>query len=393
MVGRTCNPSKKHSFFLFGPRGVGKTTLIDSLFIKENPSWEKNTIFLNLLEPELEARLIQSPSYLKDLIKGLEGVQRVIIDEVQKVPTLLDVVHDLIEKNKKIQFVLSGSSARKLKRGAANLLAGRAFSYSLHPLIFEEYNQLNTNISDLLGYGSLPKIFEFEDNEDKKKYLKTYVHTYLKEEIQAEQIVRNMTSFRQFLEFAGQSNCEPIVFSNISKQSGVDDKSVARFYEILQDTLIGRFLEPYSKSVRERQKSKPKFYFFDTGVQRVLSHTIDVPLLAKTYEYGNLFEQFVINEVFRKGEYSEKDYQYNYIRTRDNVEIDLILTPPGKKPYLIEIKSTTKVIEDHWRSLVSLGKVIPHQEKIIICQEERPRQTEEGVHILPWQDALIKIFQ
>lgn len=393
MVGRLCNPSKKQSFFLFGPRGVGKTTLINTLFIEGNPSWEKSTIYLNLLEPELESRLLQNPSYLKDLIKGLDGVQKVIIDEVQKVPSLLDVVHDLIEKNKKLQFILSGSSARKLKRGAANLLAGRAFSYHLHPLTCDEYHQLGPNILDLLSYGSLPKIFDFEDAEDKKKFLKSYVHTYLKEEIQAEQIVRNMTSFRQFLEFAGQSNCEPLVFSNISRQSGVDDKSIARFYEILQDTLLGRFLEPYSKSVRERQKSKPKFYFFDTGVQRVLSHTIDIPLISKTYEYGNLFEQFIINEIFRKGEYSEKDYLYHYIRTKNDVEIDLILTPPGKKPFLIEIKSTNKVIEDHWKSLVSLGKDIPHQEKIIICQEERPRQTEEGVHILPWQEALKILFR
>jgi predicted AAA+ superfamily ATPase len=315
-----------------------------------------------------------------------------VIDEVQKIPKILDVVHLLIEKHKKIQFIMTGSSVRKLKRGAANLLAGRAFSYALHPFCFNEWQSLTKNLNDVLQYGALPKVFELKDENEKKKFLRSYVLTYLKEEIQAEQIVRDMSSFRQFLDFAGQFNGQIISYSKIARRSGVDEKTVARFFEVLQDTLVGRFLEPYDESVRDRQTKKPKFYIFDQGVQRALTQSLELPLSAATVEYGQLFEQFIVNECFRLNDYYEKDFQFFYLRSQNDVEIDLVIRKPGRKLILVEIKSSDHIVSDDYKSLSHLGKNLKHERKIVICREKDPRRVDD-IEILPWNKALEEIFK
>ncbi len=329
---------------------------------------------------------------MKELIaEKKERLKFVIVDEVQKLPRLLDVVHFCIEKNKELQFVLTGSSARKLKSGGANLLAGRAVSFHLHPLTsFEAPNA--DDLTEMLSWGTLPKLYEFENNQEKQRFLRSYVQTYIKQEIQLEHLVKDIVSFREFLEFAAQSSGETINYSNISNRSGVDEKTVSRYFEILIDTLVGHFLEPYSESIRERQSQKPKFYLFDVGITRQMNHVLDVKLVNGSSEYGKLFEQMIVCECFRLNDYKEKDFQFSYLRTKDGAEIDLIVKKPKNKKILIEIKSSGKIIPADYRHLISLGKDMPHQEKWVLCTEKEARKTEEGVRILPWRQGLQELF-
>ena len=247
MFQRNIKLSKLHSFFLFGPRGSGKSTLLD-LFIKPD---EK--VVLDLLDAELAGDLMSYPNRLLSRLAPFQGKKPwVVIDEVQKAPQLLDLVHRLI-KEKQFKFALTGSSARKLKRGAANLLAGRAFVYHLFPLTVPEL-QDRFCLNDALKFGTLPEIFTLENESDKAKFLKAYSETYLKEEIITEQIVRNLPPFRRFLNVVAQMDTEVINYSNVAKDIQSDPKSVSGYYDILEDTLLGFRLPAYHKSLRKQQK-------------------------------------------------------------------------------------------------------------------------------------------
>ena len=391
MFDRLIKLPKKYSFFLFGARGTGKTTLLNYLY-KLEPKPPKDVCFFNLLDPDQEELLLRKPGYLQEVLdERYDELTTVIIDEIQKVPALLDVIHLCMEKYKNIQFVMTGSSARKLKHGGANLLAGRAFSFNLYPMSSLELPD-SMQLRELLSWGSLPRVFEFTSEKDRQRFLKTYSQTYLKQEVQLEHLVRNIVSFREFLDFAAQSSGEIINYRNIANRSGVDEKTVARYFEILIDTLIGFFLEPFNESVRVRQSEKPKFYLFDTGIQRYLSQTSDVLLKEQSSEYGVLFEQWVISEFLKLNEYFERDFRFYYLRTKDGAEIDLIVRKPSNKKILIEIKSTNRVMASHLSHLISLGKDIEHEEKWIVCNEPQARQTQEGVRVLPWKIALRKLY-
>lgn len=386
MLQRTLKPPKSQSFFLFGARGTGKSTLIQTLFNLK----DKANLYLDLLDPVTENNLAQHPERLIEMIDAVKPkLEWVIIDEVQKIPKLLDVVHKVIF-DKKIKFALTGSSARKLKRDSANLLAGRAFSFSLYPLSHEELGE-RFNLQQMLSYGSLPNLLNLEDPQDKKRYLLSYVHTYVKEEILVEQLVRNIDPFRSFLEVAAQSNTEIINYTTLAKEAGINSKSVERYFSILSDTLLGHFLEPYSKSVRERQRRSPKFYFFDCGVVRAISQEINQELLPSTYEYGKLFEQMVINEFVRLNAYLEKNWKFSYLRTGAGVEIDLILEKNKKEVILIEIKSTSKAHEDHLSALRSLGDSFKGAKRYLLCTEAVAREVE-GIRIMNWSKGLAEIF-
>ena len=322
---------KKHSFFLFGPRGTGKSTLLATDFADERCYW------IDLLKPEEEDRFLMNPSMLSAIVKALpQDVTHIVIDEIQKVPRLLDVVHSLIERTDQ-KFLLTGSSARKLKRGAANLLAGRAFVYHLFPFSFiEQAGDFHLDMA--LRFGQLPIMEELETDQEKIKFLTAYANTYLKEEIVAEQVVRNLSPFRRFLEVAAQANGKIINYAKIALDTGASETTVKEYFMILEDTSLGFMLEPFHHSFRKRLSQKPKFYFFDNGVAHALARTLTIPLMPKTSAYGEAFEQFIINEIAKIVSYFNEQYRISYLQTKDGQKIDLIVERPGLLLLCIEIK-------------------------------------------------------
>lgn len=377
-----------NSFFLLGPRGTGKSTLLKAEFLPQLAP-EQVQIF-DLLDPDIEDELRRRPARLRELIEANPKVQWVVIDEVQKVPALLDVAHQLIE-SRGLRFALTGSSARKLKRGSANLLAGRAFEFKMHPLTHRELG-IDFDLQTALEWGTLPTLFGFPDALSRSRYLKAYVHTYLQQEILLEQIVRQVDGFRNFLDVAAQANGKILNYANIARECHMDDKTVARFFEILRDTLIGFFLDPYATSVRKRQAQKPKFYFFDTGIVRAITKELGHSLLPQSYGYGNTFEHFVLLEIMRFNDYCETDFSFSYLRTKDDVEIDLIVSRPKQPPVLIEIKSSENVAPEDYRALITLGREFQGAQRWVLCRESRARLLDEDLWILPWQQGISRLF-
>jgi uncharacterized protein len=386
MFNRIINIPKSHSFFLFGARGTGKSTLL-----KQRLSVEKD-LWIDLLNLDQEARFQARPMLLAELLDQVAeknsksgDAKWVVIDEIQKIPALLDVVHSQIEK-KLFLFALTGSSARKLKRGAANLLAGRAFTCSLFPLTHLELRD-KFDLDFILSWGALPEVHSLESDEDRADYLRSYVNTYLKEEIQAEQIVRKIAPFRAFLEVAAQCTGKILNYSKIARDISSDPVSVQSYFEILEDTLLGFQLKPFDQSIRKRQRKNPKFYLFDLGVQRALCRLLSVPVAPQTYGYGNAFEQFIITEIFRLNSYLKKDWEFSYLRTKDDAEIDLIIERPGLPHALVEIKSTRRLDESSLGTMASLSKDLPYSQSFCLSLDPLPRKVR-GVSCLPWRTGL-----
>lgn len=381
MFSRSLNLIKSNSFFLFGARGVGKTTLLDQYFSNEE------TLVLDLLNSELYAQLQARPDRLRDLVLQAKK-DWVIIDEVQKVPQLLDEVHSLIESIKQ-RFALTGSSARKLKRGSANLLAGRAFVFNLFPLTHIELGE-RFKLEEVLSYGALPKIFEFKTAREKILFLKAYGETYLKEEILIEQLIRNLPPFRKFLTVAANQDTEIISYSSIARDILVDPKIVKNYYQILQDTLLGFILEPYHTSLRKRQKNAPKFYWFDLGVRRVLTGNIDYEITPGSFEFGALFESFLVNEINRILSYSEKSYSLSFIRVDEKSEVDLIIERPGLPTYIVEIKSSDRANEAHIKSAKKFSLEINNSVPVLLSRDPIPKMID-GVSCFEWKQGLREI--
>lgn len=373
-----------HSVLLFGARGVGKNSLLEDDF-----KLNKN-LYIDLLDPLEEARFSANPNELINLSMALpEHVTHIIIDEIQKVPKLLDVVHLLIEKKKiKKHFILTGSSARKLKMSGVNLLAGRAFVYHLYPFTFLELGSL-FHLEEALSWGLLPKIFSLQTLASKKKYLQTYAQIYLKMEVWAEQLIKKLDPFRRFLEVAAQSNGKIVNYANIARDVGVDDKTVSTYFSILEDTLLGFMLESYQGSFRKRLRQAPKFYFIDVGIVRALSRTLTVPLLPATFYFGDLFEQFVIIECIKLASYYQSEYRFSYLRTENDVEVDLVVERPQQKLLLIEIKSKENAGKEDLKSLLHFSADLSC-EAVCFSRDPRPKKIDE-VMIYPW-DVGIKHF-
>lgn len=373
------------SFFLFGPRNTGKSTLIKHIFGKEK------VFLIDLLNSAQEERYAHNPaSFVQEVLALGDDVKHVVIDEVQKLPSLLDSIHQLIEKTNKI-FVMTGSSARKLRYGGANLLAGRAFVYNLHPFTsFEIGNDFT--LDQALHWGTLPSvIYKMETDEEKADFLRAYTQTYLKEEIWLEQFIRKIEPFRRFLDVAAQCNGEILNISNMARDVGVDDKTIKQYFSILEDTLMGFMLEPYQTSLRKRLSLKPKFYFFDTGVCRALTRMLTVPLRPHSSDYGKAFEHFIILECIRLASYYYSDYRFSYIRTQNDVEIDLVVERPGKKTLFIEIKSGSDVREEKLSSFIHFTKDIENAEFLCISNDPLPKKIQH-VLVLPWKEALERYF-
>ena len=380
MFPRLLQTSRRNSFFLFGARGTGKTTWIRDAFDPDA------SLYVDLLDPEVEDRYRRSPGRLESQVRALPpSVEWILIDEVQRAPRLLDVTHRLIESTGK-RFVLTGSSGRKLKRGASNLLAGRAFVYSLYPLTVAELQDA-FDLDDALRWGTLPKIYSLDSAEEKRAYLRAYALTYLREEIVAEQIIRRLDPFREFLEVAAQSNGTIVNYANIARDVGADPKTVISYFSILEDTLVGSLLPAYHRSIRKQQSANPKFYYFDTGVKRSLERTLDVPLQPGTYEYGKAFEHFVITQILHLSRYRYPDWRLFYLRTGAGVEIDVVIERPGMPAALIEIKSSDRIDERDVRGLARF--IGDFTSPLALCISRDPtRMRTDGVLCLHWREGL-----
>lgn len=383
-INRLLRLSLNRSFFLFGARNTGKSTLLRETFNSASSLW------IDLLDPTEEERYLANPSLLYSEILALENKKYIIIDEIQKIPKLLDVVHKLIESTDKI-FIMTGSSARKLKYGGANLLAGRAFVYNLYPFTFLEIDN-KFELDDILRWGSLPSVvYAMQNEEEKMKFLQSYAQTYIKEEIWMEQFIRKINPFRKFLEISAQCNGQIINYANIARDVGVDDKTIKQYFSILEDTLIGFFLEPFQHSFRKRLSLKPKFYYFDIGVSNALARRLSVPLVSGTHAYGNAFEHFIILEVIRLSSYYYQEFQFSYLRTKDDAEVDLIVERPGERTLFIEIKSSDNVSPEKLTVFSRLAKDFGECEAICLSRDIRAKKIE-NITVLPWREGLKKFF-
>ncbi|MBX7113863.1 MAG: AAA family ATPase [Myxococcaceae bacterium] len=376
MFHRLIKPSFSNSFFLFGARGTGKTTWLEGHL--------PGAHVIDLLEDRWETRYQRSADQLKADLEALHPrPEWVVIDEVQKVPKLLDTVHQLIEK-KRWRFALTGSSARKLKRGGANLLAGRAFEYRLFPLTSVELGK-NFVLDDVLNWGSLPKIFSL-DALDRADFLRAYASTYLREEILQEQLVRNGVAFRQFLEVAAQENGKTLNFTKIGRDVGVDVKTAQTFFQILEDTLVGFFLPAFHRSTRKSVRQQPKFYLFDLGVKRALQSALNEQLTPRTSGYGDAFEHFVIGEVLRLNHYARSDWNLFYYQTHAGGALDLVLHR-GKRTVAVEIKSTDRVDEVEVRRMARVAEGIRSTQRFFVSNDTVASE-REGVRCVHWRSFL-----
>lgn len=383
MIERLLKLPKDRNILLFGARGTGKSTLLKSIFPKTSTYW------INLLDPEEEQKFALRPNELIAIVKALpDSITHIVIDEIQKIPKLLDVVHLLIESTNK-KFVLTGSSARKLKRGGANLLAGRAFVYNLFPFSFIEIKD-SFDLGQQMRFGSLPQIINFHKEDDFKNYLSSYSNTYLKEEILEEQVLKNLTPFRRFLEVAAQSNGKIINYSKIARDTGTSDINVKDYFSILEDTFIGFLLEPFHSSFRKRLSQKPKFYFFDTGIARSLARMLSVELVPQSSAFGEAFEHLVIVEAMRLMSYFCPEYKASYLKTKDDAEIDLVIERPTKPLLCIEIKSNSNVLEEDVSRFQKITKDLDCE--AICLSNDKIAKIYGKVKVMPWQQGLREIY-
>ncbi len=385
MLKRLIKLPMNHHVLLFGARGVGKSTWLKYCFEDAKSLW------INLLKASDENRFFRNPDELAVIARAMQPNKLfLVIDEIQKLPKLLDVVHQLIEEKLPIYFIMTGSSARKLKREGANLLAGRAFVYHLFPFSFVELGEL-FNLHEVLEWGALPKIFECQTGLERRKFLQAYANTYLKEEIWMEHLIKNLDPFRRFMEVAAQMNGKVINFSSIAKDVGVTDQTVKEYFSILEDTLIGFFLEPFHHSFRKRLSTKSKFYFFDTGVTRALANLLRLPLQEGTSAYGEAFEHFIILECMKLSSYYELDYRFTYLSTQSGAEVDLVVERPGNSPLFIEIKSAVSVDGDGLRTLAGLSQDFGACEAICLSRDPYPKHYGQ-VTVYPWREGILKYF-
>jgi uncharacterized protein len=363
----------KHSLFLWGPRQVGKSSLLRKTY--------PHAYWIDLLKSEESRRYGTNPELLRqELIAKPQKL--VIIDEVQKVPALLDEVHWLIE-NTNTKFVLCGSSARKLRRGHANLLGGRALRYELFGLTAQELAK-DFNLSQLLNSGYLPRHYL---SDEPHRLIASYVADYLKEEIAAEGLVRNLPSFSNFLDAAALSDTELTNFSTIARDCGVSSPSIKEYFQILEDTLLARRLPAYQKRPKRRVITSPKFYFSDLGVVNYLAKRKKVEIGSEVF--GKAFENWLHHELQSFSVYSEQFYSLSYWRLASGVEVDFIV---NDMEFAIEAKATKKVTSDHLRGLRSLTEDYPKAKRLLVCMESKARKTEDDILILPVSDFLEGLY-
>jgi predicted AAA+ superfamily ATPase len=359
------------SVFLFGPRQTGKSTLLRTLFPQAK--------FYDLLEADTFRELSSAPELIRQRLRAEDTL--VIIDEIQKLPSLLDEVHLLIERNKPLRFVLTGSSARKLRRGGANLLAGRALTCHLHPLVAPEVGY--ERVHQRLNNGSLPAIFT---SPIPQELLRAYVGTYLQEEILAEGLVRNIGSFSRFLSTAGLTNGEQVNFTAVGSDTGTPPRTVREYYHVLEDTLVGYLLPTFQKTRKRKPVSTPKFYFFDVGVANVLAKR--GPVEPGSELFGRALEHFVFLELRAYLDYRRLDHQLTYWRSRSQFEVDFVI---GDE-VAVEVKGKSLVSNRDLKGLQALSEDVTLRRQILVCTEREPRRLDDGIDVLPIETFLRKLW-
>ena len=352
------------SLFLWGPRQTGKSTLLKALF--------PQAPYYDLLKSDEYAKFKMRPERLREECMMFNEGEVVIIDEVQKIPALLDEVHWLMV-NQGIHFILCGSSARKLKRSGANLLGGRAIRKVMHPLVSWEIPDFD--LDRAVNVGMLPRHYL---SVNAQRRLQAYVGDYLQQEIIAEALVRNLDSFTRFMEVAAISDGEMVNFTKIASECGVSSKTVKEYFVILQETLVGMFLPAFTKTIKRRMQVSPKFYYFDVGVTNHLLHRGE--LRRGTAEYGHAFEHLIIQELVAYLDYTDSTKALTFWHTLNNAyEVDAII---GEGEVAIEIKSSDHVTSTHLKGLKAFSEEYPTCRLIVVSLEERPRKMSD-VEIWP----------
>ncbi len=364
MYTRLIKVQEKKSFFLFGPRGTGKTTWLKQNFPK--------ALYLDLLEAELFNDLIANPQRLQHLIPP-HFKDWVILDEVQKIPTLLDEVHRLIE-SQNLKFVLTGSSARKLKQNGVNLLAGRALTYHLYPFTALELKD-DFSLKDSLQFGHLPSIFK---EEDKQKYLESYAMTYLQQEIQQEGLTRQLAAFSRFLEAASFSNGQVLNVSEVARECNVHRKVVENYFSILEDLMLSYQLPIFSRRSKRKLLRHNKFYFFDVGVYRTFRPS--GPLDSPEEKEGVALENLVFQELKAVNDYLNLKYKLFYWRTPAQKEVDFILYGP-RGLLALEVKRSGNVNPRDLRGLKSFLADYPEAKPFLLYGNPK-EQWVDGIHCL-----------
>jgi len=363
---------KGQSAFLWGPRKTGKSSFLKKTF--------PGSLVYDFLKTDLYMEYLKTPSLFREqlLAKHPDQLQHpIILDEVQKIPQILDEVHWLIE-NSAMQFILCGSSARKLKRGQANLLGGRAWRYEMFPFVFAELEK--PDLLQVLNRGLVPDHY-LSDNY--RKALRAYAQDYLKEEVFNEGLTRNIPAFSRFFDAMGFTHGELINYSNIARDCAVDAKTVKEYYQILVDTLLGTLIEPFKKRQNRQVITRaPKFYLFDVGVAgAIINRHIDQ---AKGELFGKAFEHYIFMELAAHRSYTELDYRINFWRTKSGLEVDFVL---GNGQIAIEVKGSSTV---HARDLKPMRAFIEEytpQKALVVCNERQAR-IHDGVHIMPYRQFL-----
>lgn len=355
--------AENDSVFLWGARQTGKSTLLKKLFPK--------TRYYDLLKGEEFERLNRRPELLRQELMVCQPNELIIIDEVQKVPQLLDEAHWLIT-NKQLRFILCGSSARKLKRSGANLLGGRAIKNTLFPLVSCEIPDFD--LGRAINNGMLPRHYTIKNA---RKRLQAYIGLYLQEEIKAEALTRNLSTFNRFLEIAAISSGEMLNYKNIASECGVSSPTIKEYFSILSDTLIGYFVPAYKKVIKRRVIQAPRFYFFDVGITNYLLKRGN--LTQGSFDYGKAFEHFVINEIYAYTKYNNDYNELSYWRTTSGHEVDAIL---GKARVAIEIKSSKEIHGHHLKGLRVFAGEYPDARKIVVSLEPY-RRIVNDIEIIP----------
>jgi len=354
------------SVFLFGARQTGKTTLLRDLF--------PNSIFYDLLENNTYERMRRNPSLLRQELANASESTIVIIDEIQLIPELLNEVHWLIVRQG-VHFILSGSSARKLKRKGTNTLGGRAIRNVLYPLVSAEIPDFD--IIKAVNRGMLPRHYLTDNETLLKKRMGAYISVYLKEEIIAEAVVRKLSSFNRFLEVAALTNSEIVNYNNIAQDCGIDAKTVKEYFAILEETLVGYMIPAYTKKVKRRLNQSPKFYYFDVSIPNYLLHKFN--LQPGSDDFGHAFEHLIIEEIIAYIGYNGIDKRLSYWHTYDGYEVDAVI---GDAEIAIEMKSSNEVQSKHIKGLKAFAEEHPETRLIIVSMDIAPR-IFNGVEVMP----------